>query len=164
MLNIAVIAITYIARFTSPSDLRIAVPTLLYMNIIMNVNTIPPYSNACCVAVPAPIICSSVGSRRYIAIDPSAEMITVSTRLCRAVLFASGMFFAPTNRAIILFAPAPIPFPSPTSIMNSGVMNPIAASASLPSPATHMLSARLYAMIRNMLTIIGHASFFIATL
>ena len=66
--------------------------------------------------------------------------------------------------AISEFAPAPIPWPSPIKTMNNGVMNPIAANASGPSPATHMLSARLYIMIKTMESIIGILSFRIAFL
>jgi len=39
--------------------------------------------------------------------------------------------------------------------MNRGVMNPNAARELGPSPATHILSARLYTIIRSIETIIG---------
>jgi hypothetical protein len=48
--------------------------------------------------------------------------------------------------------------------MKIGVVNPNAASASGPRPATHILSARLYAMIRNIDMIIGTDSKRIARL
>ena len=71
------------------------------------------------------------------------DMITDSTIPCRAALFASSRLPAPIDLAISEFAPAPIPFPSPTKTMNNGVMNPTAANASAPRPATHILSAML---------------------
>ena len=52
-------------------------------------------------------------------------------------------------------APAPSPFPSPTSIRNSGVTNPTPASASEPSPATHAASARLYMLTKSIDIISG---------
>ena len=92
------------------------------------------------------------------------ERITVNITVCTAALSANFLSFPPIALAINEFAPEPIPFPTPTSIINSGVMNPIAASASDPRPATHILSARLYAIIRSMETIIGTANLFIAFL
>ena len=85
-----------------------------------------------------------------------------STIACKPALFACPKLFAPIYLAISEFAPEPIPFPSPTRTMKSGVMNPIAANASEPIPATHMLSARLYIMIKSIETIIGTLSFLIA--
>ena len=40
-------------------------------------------------------------------------------------------------------------------IMNSGVTIPIAASASAPSPDTHIASARLLIIVKNKDSIIG---------
>ena len=71
------------------------------------------------------------------------ETTTASSIPCNPALFACLMLPAPINLAISEFAPAPIPFPSPTKTMNNGVMNPTAANASAPRPATHILSAML---------------------
>ena len=70
-------------------------------------------------------------------------MIVVNTTECSAALFANSSFLAPNALAINEFAPAPIPFPSPTIIINNGVIKPSAARASAPSPDTHTLSAKL---------------------
>lgn len=66
------------------------------------------------------------------------------------------------NLDINEFAPAPIPFPNPTIIMNIGDTNPTAAKGPAPSPDTHILSTTLFNDINSILKIIGKASLFIA--
>ena len=61
-------------------------------------------------------------------------------------------------------APAPIPFPNPTSTINNGVTYPSAAKGAGPNPATQILSTILFKKIKNILAIIGHASLLIAFL
>jgi len=61
-----------------------------------------------------------------------------SRRAWIAALFAPLRSHAPILREIDEVTPAPMPTPRPMRIMKIGVMNPIAAMASDPSPATQM--------------------------
>ena len=101
----------------------------------------------------------SIGSSNTIkTIETATEKIKLKIRLCIAALFAEALSSAPMNLDISEFPPAPIPFPKPTIIMNSGVMYPSAANGSAPSPATQILSMMLFIKIKNMLPIIGNDS------
>ena len=92
------------------------------------------------------------------------DIIILNIIECIAALSALCLSCAPMYLEIREFAPAPIPFPAPTSTINSGVIYPNAASGSAPSPATHILSIMLFANISSILAIIGIASLFIAFL
>ncbi len=58
-------------------------------------------------------------------------------------LSAPSRFSPPILRAITEETPAPSPFPSPMKIMKTGVINPTAARASGPRPATQIALIRL---------------------
>ena len=68
----------------------------------------------------------------------TADMPRASRSACTAALFAPARSQAPMRRAIVDVTPAPSPLPSPIRTMKSGVMNPIAAMASAPRPATQI--------------------------
>ncbi len=90
----------------------------------------------------------------------SARAISIE---CIALFDAFCLSFAPMYRDMREFAPAPNPFPIPPIMINIGATNPIAASGSAPSPATHTLSTMLYIMFSTSVNIIGHAMVFSAT-
>ncbi len=68
------------------------------------------------------------------------EIIRVNSMECIAALFALPLSSAPIQRAISDVVPVPKPDPKPRIIINNGKMNPKAANALKPSPATHILS------------------------
>ena len=71
--------------------------------------------------------------------DPKKAIRTLSMPMIVSMLLMMVYNLADINE----FAPAPKPLPKPITIMNSGVINPNAAKELGPSPATHILSARL---------------------
>ena len=162
MFKTAVIAIAIVALFTSPSALKIADATEEKRNTIINPKVMLPYANAYSRVSPPPInviICGRSGTNINGA---TILIISVITIACNAALLTNALFLAPIALAIKEFAPDPIPFPNPITIKNKGVINPIAAKASAPRPATHTLSAMLYAIISNIEAIIGTDSLLIA--
>ncbi len=143
MLRIAEAVMAYIVRFASPSARRRPYATLLKSRKIVAAKTISPYSTARPVAPPAPmaeIRVSRNGTRRMVR---RMERAAVRISACIAALSAPFLFLAPIHREIAELAPAPRPLPRPMRIMKNGVMNPTAARASSPRPATQMASARL---------------------
>lgn len=72
-----------------------------------------------------------------------AERVRMMAMPCIAALSALALSPAPMRREMAEVTPAPRPLPSPTRIMKTGVMNPTAARASSPRPATQTASARL---------------------
>ena len=143
-----------VARFTSPSALN------SLDNIPLNISVNDPsimiaaYGFAYVITDEAPITINGI------SIDSISPIITP----CSALLSALSFLFAPIYREMREFAPAPNPFAIPPIIINNGVTNPIAASGSDPSPATHTLSTMLYTMLSTSVIIIGHAIAFIAIL
>lgn len=79
-----------------------------------------------------------------------------------AALSAFSLFLAPIYLLIRLVAPTPIPAVIPFTIMNTGTVNPIPASAAAPTPATHIPSNTLYDAIRSIDKINGKANLRIA--
>gem|GEM_PF-2993833 len=94
----------------------------------------------------------------------TTEIATIRRSEWTAARFAPAWSPAPILRAISDVAPAPRPFPRPTSTIKRGETKPTAASASAPRPATQIALTRLYVDIRSMTTIMGPESFTIAFL
>ena len=124
----------------SPSARRILDPTELNSNAKDPANIICPYCIARVNTPAAPIAINISFKSRIKTRGSTTESTAVIKIACIAALSALSLSFAPIHRAIREVAPAPKPCASPTITINIGEINPKAASASAPSPATHMLS------------------------
>ena len=89
---------------------------------------------------PAPLAIMIGFIAKSIRIVNTIDTMMESTIPCNPALLALAGSSPPMYLAIRELAPAPIPCPRPISTINKGVIKPIAANASEPSPATHMLS------------------------
>ncbi|OPX71041.1 MAG: hypothetical protein A4E38_01238 [Methanoregulaceae archaeon PtaB.Bin108] len=128
--------IAYIARFASPSARRMEYPILTMKRSTIPLKMIRAYSAASGAVGPAPnrtAIGSASRMRGSVTASPSPPD---SNRPWIAALFAPFLSHAPIRLAMVDVTPDPIPTPSPIRIMKRGVMNPIAAIASDPRPAT----------------------------
>ena len=105
--------------------------------------------------LPAPILIIKGFRIRSNNTEAIMEIIMVRIMACTAPLSAFSLRFCPMYLDNALVAPPPRPLPRPTSIKNSGVTNPTPARASLPRPATHAASAKLYILTSSMERIRG---------
>ncbi len=136
-------AIAYIVLFVSPSPRRMAYAMLLKRMKIVPIKRILPYSAARDTTDPAPRSTARGSVKRIRGMVRITATAAPIRSPCIAACSAPCRFFPPILRATTEETPAPSPFPRPMNTMKSGVMNPTAASASAPSPATQMALIRL---------------------
>ena len=140
MFSRLVMAMAYVALFISPSALRILDPTKLKRIAKDPMNKICAYSVASVNTEAAPIKYKMSFKNKSSIAGMIMESKPVIRTECSPALFARCWFFAPMQRAISDVVPVPSPCPIPTITMYIGTVNPRAANALAPSPATHMLS------------------------
>ena len=93
---------------------------------------------------PAPAASKILSGKAAKTIAMTIPTSTPITSVWEATRPAPSLSPMPMRRAIACEAPTPRPFPIPMRMKKNGNTTPVAASAAVPTPDTHMASTRLF--------------------